>query len=142
MMRGTNDTVTIWNRYRDPNTKKDSWYRHVVQNCSWESEIISGVNGTGAVTGSAYTVQIDQNPNYRDKRTWDALDATGKVLYFTLTPGELIALGDVAFTIDGIAGHTESDAKIALTPDIFTIKVVGDETESYKRAPHYEIAGV
>lgn len=141
-MLGMDKQVTIWCRWRNPATNKDEWYRHVIDNCSWSSQIVTTATATGAVVASAYSVMIQENPNYLDKRTWDAPDSADRAQYFTLAPGWLMALGDVPFVITGTAPGTEAKAKELLAPDIFTIKAVGDNTEPHKSGRHYRIEGV
>ena len=141
-MRGATETVTVWNRWRNPSINVDEWFRKVIPHCAWEEKIVTSVSGTGAVAGNVYSVLIDRHPLYMPRREWAALGHADKGIYFTLAAGEIMARGVVDFEITGAASKTEAAAKTAYAPDVFTISTVSDETEPYKRGAHYEVTGV
>lgn len=134
-------TVTIWNRWRNPDTSKDEWYRHVINRCTWDVKIVRALVGDGAAIASTYNVRIEENASYRDRRAWEDLNADGKVEFFTLSPGDLAALGNADFEITGMKPYTESDAKKKFAPDIFTIRAVKDNAKPYMMGRHYRIEG-
>lgn len=141
-MRGANQTLTVWNRWRDPVANTDTWYRHVVPRASWEYTIVSSVTASGTVTGAAYNLLIDEHPDYRKRADWLDLSPEEKLWYWTLGDGDSIGLGLLTFAITGKPGATASDARNKFAPDFFTVKTISDNTEGYKRGRHYRVTGV
>lgn len=141
-MRGANKIVTIWNKWRNPATSKDEWFRHVVPRVSWEVEIVSTATASGAVTGAVYNILIEEHPDYRERRIWVDLSAEDKAARWTLGNGDLIGLGELVFNITGQTGAASTDALNKFAPNIFTVKTISDNTAIYKRGKHYRATGV
>ena len=139
-MRGANETITVWNRWRNPVTQKHEWFRCIVPNCSWETEIVAQPTTTGAVMANTYNILVSEHQDYRPPTEWEALP--DKSTAFTFRPSDIVALGKVTREITGIEPETEARLKDALAPNVFTIKVVADRTQGYKLGRHYEVSGV
>ncbi len=137
-MRGANDTITVWNKWRNPETNKDEWFRHVITGCSWEHKAVREVDGQTARLASVFSVLISENPQYRAAGEW----ADDKITFFTLQEGDLVALGVQSAEITGAAPNTESAVRQNLAPEVFTIRVFVDNTGGYKRGKHYYLEGV
>ena len=138
-MRGANEQITIWNRYKDA-AKHDVWVHHIVDRCSWESDIMRRVEGGSAVYASGYDVQIAENDAYKPRAEWLALDPVAKSIYFTIGVGDVVARGGHGKEIgDGV---TMTELKLLLAPDIFTVSAFFDGSAGYKRGRHYELMGV
>ena len=136
-MRGAEVTVTIWNKWRNQASGKDEWFRHVIPRCSWEHKAVRAVSGQTASVASSICVLIDENALYRPPREWAGAD---KARFFTLGLGDLAALG--AHTEEITGALPESTLKQRLAPEVFTIRIVQDNTAGYKRGRHYYIEGV
>jgi len=137
-----NDTITIWNCWRNPATKKDEWFRHVLTPCNWTGKVEIGVSGTGAIAGNVFNVLIAQLDGYLDRNEWEALPHEERPLHWMLSPGDLVALGNVQKVITGIDPFTESQLKADLLPNAFTIKAVTDNAATHKHGKHYKVTGV
>ncbi len=136
-MRGANDVITLWNKTREG--KNDVWYRHIIRNCSWEQKTIRAVSGQTASIASTIGVLISENPLYKPAKAWAAGD---KAAFFTLQNGDLIARGEHGIEITGVTPNTESAIKAGLMPVAFTVRIVQDNTATYKRGRHYYVEGV
>ena len=142
MLLGAHDTITIWNRYRNKQTNKDEWTRHVLSHCSWECKIESSVTDKGAVVAGAYSVLIAAHPDYRDYLTWKNLPQDERARCFTLNTGDLVALGEIAMEITGVEPYREADVLSELIPNAFQLKAFADESEPHKMGRHYLVEGV
>ena len=129
-MRGATETITVWHRAKDTETRKDTWTRTVIRGCSWGSKIVrsTGSANTGgsnvAAIASAFVVLIPSPQAVR------------------IAPGDLVAKGEHIVEITGVSPLTEPLVRESLLPDVFTIKAVRDASAAHKRAPHYELTGV
>ena len=138
-MRGTDATITIWNKWRNPDTQKDEWFRHVVPRCSWEHKAVRTVSGQTASIASVISVLISESPMFKPGQEWAAGD---KAAFFTLRTGDLVALGEQTAEITGVAPYTESGLRQSLAPEVFTVKIAKDNTAGYKWGKHYYAEGV
>ena len=138
-MRGAFDTITIWNKYSDASTNKDVFFRSVVKGCSYEQKSVRAVSGQTASVAGTTGVLIAENPNYKPAKEWAAGDKTA---FFTLQTGDLVARGEHSDEITGISPNTESAVRQRLMPEVFTIRVVQDNTAGYKRGRHLFVEGV
>ena len=136
-MLGMHDTVTVWNRFRNPETRKDEWYRRVIDGCSWEQESVVDTSGAGAVIGNVYSVLIAAHEDYRAPPAWIDRDA-----HWTLQVGDIVAKGIVGVEITGTSPNREADVLSVLSPAVFTVKAVLDESEPHKQGRHYEVKGL
>jgi len=142
VMLGVHDTVTIWNRHRNKETKKDEWVLHVVEGCSWECEIEATTTDKGAVVGGSYSVMIAEHEDYRDYLSWKQMGPEERARYFTLNAGDLIALGEIATEISGVEPYRMSDVQSELLPNAFIVKAFADESQKHKLGRHYMVKGV
>lgn len=138
-MRCAHDTITIWNKWRNPETNKDQWFRHVIHNCVWEHKTVRAVSGQTASVASTFSVLISENPRFRSQNDWAA---GNKASFFTLQAGDLVALNKQTLEITGIAPSTESAIRQSLSPEVFTIRAFNNNTASYKLGKHYYVEGV
>lgn len=142
-MFGCNDDVTVWNRWRNPETGKDEWLRHVLPvKCKWKTRAIREVSsgGTANIANSLVLV-VPYSEAYRKPQEWVALSAEEKRQFFTLQSGDLAALGMQTAEITGVKPYTESEIKKVLLPDAMTVKTVQDFTRS-AQGKHFKVEGV
>lgn len=138
-MFAANVSATIFNRWRNPSTKKDEWFRHVIPVLvRWKSRTERSVSGTSASVANTYVVVMPPSDQYMPETEWKQL--SDKSRYFTLQKGDLLALGEVDAEITGIAPNRESEVKAALEPNVMTIKSIEDNTRVV-HGRHYRLEG-
>jgi hypothetical protein len=140
MQRGNYDTVTLWCKWRNPETHKDEYYRHILTRCSWEQSTIKAVSGTTANMASVFDVLIAPDVRYVDPIRYQS--ERDKTLVFSLRPGDIMALGEHDIEITGLTPLTESEVKNSLLPNVLVIKAVSINTQPYKHGKHYAVDGV
>jgi len=145
------DVITIWNRYRDSETRREIWYRYVLPTlCKYKTKIVRAVNNAGAAKQTAQItnsqmVQIpfssDIESMYNEPRCWQIQSDTERRVTFTLQPGDLVALGEHSIEISGETPHRLADVRAELGEHCFEIKSVQDNTRS-RFGRHFKIEGV
>ena len=108
-------TVTIYNKYEDPNTQKTTWYRTVAENCFWKDVNETYYVGTRGISTSGVKLEtkevicrIPEDDRFLDKGSWNASNAKSE--HFTLSQEDIIVLGEVEDKIDDYtAGKRSTD---------------------------------
>lgn len=142
-------TVTIYNKFIDPDTQRVTWYRNVVENCFWKaSNDIYNMGRFGMSTvgiqleTKAITCRIPQDSRYVNKRTWKELE--NRAEYFTLANGDIIILGEVEDEIDEyVDGHRSTDiiAKYKEYDECLEIERYVDNVREGVSLEHYKAIG-
>lgn len=135
-MKGCNDVVTIWNRFKADG--KETFYRTVIPvMCKWDN-----VNGVAQIAGSKMTypvsVIIPLCDNYLPESEWLKLE--DKSGYFTVKKGDLIALSAIETEITGEKPHTMSGVKTMLAPECVEVKAYTDNTR-LRLGKHIKVEG-
>ena len=139
-----NQTITVYNQYKDPQTKVIKWYRTVIENCFWrytQAKFI--VNGT-VVNANVTVCRIPKQENYRERYLWEQLSNDEMSNYFTLTIGDLIVKGEVDDDIDEYTtGKRSNDflTKYKRLQGCTLIEFVADDTSGGRDAEHYHVKG-
>jgi len=134
-MIGFDKTITIYNQWIDPATKKALWPKTVIKGASWAgSQRVT--TGEGLTSNDGYSVRIlVRNMDMgrflpRDKYT-ALLDPTG---YWTAQNGDIVVLGEGPEVVGGITEITR------LFTDKF--KVIAVHTDNMTRLlPHLRLEG-
>lgn len=138
-MFGCNQTVTIWNKWNNPATKKDEWFRFVVPVLArWKYHTERSVSGTSASVVNTIIAIIPPSEKYLPEQEWKALADKSKG--FTLQKGDLLALGEHDTEITGVTPFRESDVKALLSPDVMTVKSIKDNTLT-AHGKHFKVEG-
>ncbi|WP_066689071.1 hypothetical protein [Christensenella intestinihominis] len=141
-MLGCNDNVTVWNRWRNPETGKDEWFRHILPvKCKWKTHVNRDVSGGTANIANSLVLVVPYSELYRKPQVWAALNAEDRKKFFTLQGGDLAALDIQTAEITGTKPNTEAEIKKSLLPDVMTIKAVPDNTRS-AHGKHIRVEGV
>lgn len=93
-------TLTVYNKFDDPQTKMVKWYRTTLTNCFWrcvEEKFI--VNGT-VVNANVTVCRIPKNENFMERYLWEQLSDDDRAKHFTLSIGDMIVCGEVDDDID------------------------------------------
>jgi len=169
-MLACNQTITVWNKWRDPDDKQspEVYYRHVLPVlCKYDTTVIRLIVSDGVVIKNTQEVIIPLCELYKHPAEWNRLNEeseertgnrfnllkfnvsaqsvtagqNGRNTYFTLQEGDVIALGDNSIEITGAEPFRKSDVINVLKPNVFVIKTVRDNTFT-KRGRHFKVEGV
>lgn len=130
-------TVTILNRQKAQHseTRQDIWYKSVVENCAWTSQVVRNVSGTTVSVGASYIIRIPKNPNYKPYSEW-IQDIQG----FTFSTGDYLILGEIEEEI--ITPQTVLSIVQKYRPNACEIRLFKDNTGTIELAEHYHLEGV
>lgn len=138
MNRNYVSTITLYSRIKaaDTEDRKERWIRTVLHNCFWKSQIKTGFTDTAAVSGNVYTVRIPENTYYRPYAEF-AKNPEG---YFSVSPGDIVILGECPEHITGKSGNTAAQVLNRYKPDAFQVTAFSDNT-AFTMAKHYRLGG-
>lgn len=137
-------TITIFNKFEDPQTNIVTWYKTVVNNCFWKNAG-NKVNVNQVVIETDNTIcRIPQQLNFMEKYQWINLPNDQMGTYFTLGPGDIIVKGEVSDIINEYsAGHRSSDllTKYKALQGCIEIQQCAINTGIGRNNPHYYVRG-
>ena len=139
------DTVTVYNKWEDPQTRRISWYRTILTDCFYKDvgENVK-INNVDLETDNILC-RIPIKDNYMKPYLWVALPNDQKGDFFTLKQGDIIVEGEVLEDIDEYTqGHRSTDftAKYKALQGCMTIERVGDNTGVGRGNEHYRVSGI
>ena len=138
------DTVTIYNRYEDPQTDLITWTRTVLTDCFFKNANNKVTVGQTVIETNDIIVRIPQKTNYRAYATWLMLGNDVRPNYFTIHQGDIIVKGNVTDTIDEYNSATNSNALLTKYKKLGTCLVVNnfnDNATAGRGLKHYRIMG-
>lgn len=137
-------TITVFNKYEDPQTNVITWYKTVLNNCFWKNDFQRLKMGDIEVETDSIICRIPENSNFRENQNWVKIPNDQMNNYFTLAHGDIIIRGDVNINIDEYTdGRRSSDiiesckAQGCMVIDRFSIN-----TGIGRGLPHYHVQGV
>lgn len=140
------DTITVFNKYTDKTSRKDYWYKTVIENCFYQHTQNEVVVGQAKIASDVSICRIRINDSFKDKRAWNELNSSEKEHFFTLAPGDVIIAGEVADVEvdDYTKGQRMSDliAEYKEWPGCFTVKTVSINVGGGRGNEHYLAKGV
>ena len=139
------DTVTVYNKYEDPQTHIISWYRTVLTSCFYKSIGENVKINNVEVDTNNILCRIPRKDNYRKPYIWMSLPNDVKGDFFTLKQGDIIVEGEIEEEIDEYtAGHRSTDfvTKYKALQGCLTIQEVGDNTGVGRGNEHYRVNGL
>ena len=139
------NTITLYNKYVDTETKAVKWYRHVIENCFYKHTLDKITVGNTTIASDVSICRIRINDNFIGKADWNELPEEDKLSRFTLSTGDMIVVGNVNFEIDEYTkDHRSSDLakKYKEWPGCFTIETVSINIGGGRGNEHYYVKGV
>ena len=136
-------TVTVYNKYEDPDTHEITWYRHVVEGCFWQDVGNKLKVGETILEGDQLICRIRENPCYLDKYAW--IMSEDRENYFTLGLQDILILGAIDEDIDEYTqGERATDviAKYKQITSVLEIESVSNDTGVGRCNPHYRVRGI
>lgn len=105
-------TITIYNRYEDPQTNLVTWYRHVVSGVFWKYSGNKIVVANTVLETKDIICRIRKDENFLEKHIWITIPNDQMSDYFTLSAGDIIVKGEVDDIINEyVSGKRSSDLK-------------------------------
>lgn len=93
-------TITLYNKYKDPQTQIITWYRTVLNNCFWQHVGDKLIINDVALNTSSTICRIPEQENFLVKSVWVNLPNDKMSNYFTLGVGDIIVRGEVSDEIN------------------------------------------
>ena len=139
------DTVTVYNKFEDPQTHVILWYKTVLTGCFYKSVGENVKINNVEIDTNTILCRIPKKENYMKPHLWVALPNDEKSDYFTLKQGDIIVDGEIDEDIDEYAsGHRSTDfvAKYKTLQGCMTVERVGDNTGIGRGNEHYRVSGI
>lgn len=138
-------TITVYNKYTDPQTMVIAWYRYVLHNCFLKAvgDKIN-INNTILETNNIIC-RIPKNDAFLPKYLWAQQPNDQMSNYFTLAPGDIIVFGEVTDEINEyVSGHRSNDlkAKYKELQGCMDIQDVGINVGPGRNNEHYYVKGI
>ena len=138
-------TITLYNKFIDPTTKKTKWFRHVITDCFYKHTVEKLTVGKTTIDTDSTICRIRVSDNFIDKKSWIELSDTEKLEKFTLGAGDIIVADETDFEIDEYTqGQRASDLIKANKewPGCFTIESININVGGGRGNEHYHVMGV
>jgi len=138
------DTITLYNKFIDPDTKKTKWYRHVIEGCFYNHTIEKITVGNTTIASNVSICRIRVSENYVDRKAWIDLSDEEKAEEFTLGAGDIIVANETNFEIDEYTSGKRSSDLIKENkewPGCFTIETVNINVGGGRGNEHYHVRG-
>lgn len=137
-------TITVYNKYEDPQTNLVTWYRTVLNGCFWKytGQHIN-VGGTVIQTNDSIC-RIPKQTTYLNRGDWLNIPNDQRDSYFTFSPGDIIIKGEVTDVVNEyVTGSRSSDLlkKYKGLQGCLEIKDVGVNIGIGRGMEHYLVRG-
>lgn len=140
-------TLTIFNRYEDPQTQLITWYRYTtpMNSCFWK--YVGDKINVGNVTLETNNIicRIPKNSSFLEHHVWITKPNDEMANYFTLSPGDIIVRDQVDDIINEYqAGQRSTDIlkKYKKLQGCMTIEEVGINIGDGRVNEHYYVKGI
>lgn len=137
------DTITVYNKYVDPQTRVVKWYRRVLTDCFWkfahERVIVKNV----VIETDTTKCRIPKNEDFLQAGVWKKLPNDELSSKFTLAIGDIIIHGEVDDVIDEYVSGSRASDLLTRYKDTgcFTIDSVTIDVHESRCAEHYYVKG-
>lgn len=136
-----NDTVTLFNRFYDPDTDEEKYYPTLLENVNLVETKGANVTKSGMDSADAAKLFIDLDElskKYMDPKAWDALPETEKPNYITFHPtDDFFIKGDqTSLELPGSCVYEWAHDSMDSVYKVTTV----DKYEDIM--PHFEVGGV
>lgn len=103
-------TITIYNKYTDPQTQIIKWFKTVIDNCFWKYTGDKISIGATVIETNNIICRIPKNDKFLESYLWNDVPNDQMNQYFTLGVGDIIAKGNIEDEIDEYkSGKRSSD---------------------------------
>lgn len=138
-------TVTIYNKFQDPQTKIVRWYRTVVEGVFWKYVGNKVLVGNTVLETNDIICRIRKNARFLPKHEW--LDKPNDEMenFFTLGRGDIIIKGSVDDSVDEYTKGSRSNdlvTKYKALQGCMEIQEVAINTGAGRCNEHYLVKGI
>lgn len=140
-----NITVTIYNKFEDPQTQLITWYRHVVEGCFWKYTGNKIVVGNTLLETKDIICRIRIDERFLEKHEWIAIPNDKMSNYFTLSQGDIIVKGEVDDEINEYQSEQRSSdlkTKYKALQGCLEIQEWANNTGGGRGNEHYYVKGI
>lgn len=140
-----NTTITIYNKFEDPQTQLVTWYRHVVENCFWKYTGDKVTIGNTVLETKDTICRIRVTDKFLEKHEWINVPNDQMSNYFTLSQGDIIVKGNVDDEVNEYqSGHRSSDLKTKYKnlQGCIEIQEWANNTGGGRGNEHYYVKGI
>lgn len=137
-------SITVYNRYEDPQTQIVTWFRTVLENCFWKGTGSKVTINETTLDTEGVICRIPKNPLFLEKYEWVDLPNDEMDDYFTLAPHDILVRGLVDDEIDEYTkGHHSTDllSKYRDLRGCIEIEDVAINTGRGRNNEHYWVRG-
>ncbi len=138
------DTITIYNKYTNPEDHKVSWFKTVIEGCYYSHTVEKLLVGQTTISSNVSICRIRVNDSFIDKRAWNKLQDSEKANHFTLSAGDIIVAEETDFEIDEYAkGKRSSDliSEYREWPGCFVVEQATINVGGGRGNEHYHARG-
>jgi hypothetical protein len=138
------DTITVYNKYTDPQTQVVTWFRKVLTHCFWKYEHEKLNVGQTVLESNRTICRIPIDAKFLERYKWEQQFNDMMNEYFTLSQGDIIVKGEVTEEIDEYSkGHRSTDfvAKYKALQGCIEIETVAINTKRGTNNKHYLVSG-
>ena len=138
-------TITIYNKFQDPQTQVITWFRHVVNKCFWKY-VGNKVNiGQTVLETKDIICRVPEQEDFLERYQWEALPNDQMKDFFTLSPDDIIVKGVAEDEINEyVSGHRSTDLleKYKRIQGCMEVGQVALNIGGGRNEPHYYVKGV
>ena len=138
-----NTTITVFNKYEDPTTRRITWHKTVLHNCFWKYTGNKIVVGETTLETNTTLCRIPMQAEFLENYKWN--NTTDKSKHFTLSTGDILVKGEVDEEINEYAsGFRSSDilTKYKKYGECMVIDKCAVNTGLGRGLEHYLVKGV
>ncbi len=136
--------ITIYNQFKDPQTKVVRWYKTVLSGCFWKYTGNKVTVGQVELETNTTICRIPKNDKFLDRYMWEALPNDQMSDFFTISPGDIIIKGEVDDEIDEMEkGQRSTDviSKYKRLQGCIVVQRFTDNTGIGRNDKHYYVVG-
>jgi len=140
-----NTTVTIYNKYTDPQTQIVTWYRTVVNGTFWKYTGNKVVIDKAILETKDIICRIRKDDRFLEKHEWIAVPNDQMSNYFTLSQGDIIVKGEVEDEINEYTSgsrSTDLKKKYKSLQGCMEIQEWANNTGGGRGQEHYYVKGI
>lgn len=138
-------TITLYNRYEDPQTHVVRWFRHVINGAFWKYTGNKVVVNKVTLETDDTTCRIRKDDKFLERHLWLNKPNDEMENYFTLGVGDIIIKGEVSDIIDEYTSGLRSndlEKKYKNLQGCIRVKEVAINVGSSRCSEHYFVKGV
>lgn len=140
-----NTTITVYNKYTDPQTQLVRWYRHKLDGAFWKYSGNKVVVGSTVLETKDIICRIRKDDAFKEKHEWINIPNDEMSQYFTLAQGDIIVKGEVDDEINEYTSGTRSTdlkKKYKSLQGCLEIQEWANNTGGGRGNEHYYVKGI